>query len=171
MEVIINGIVYVPKENKSKLEIMKEKYDSKEYICIYKDSQWNKCIPILDEETNINDYKLVNKKHEHILDMYLKDNSVAVEYEYPIKNMLQWHNINCDWLSIYDETINYRLKQKEWYENTDNFPCIVMQVNCVDGYAIDCGYLVFRNIDDFNRFGGDYRFLTKEEVLSLLIKE
>ena len=61
--------------------------------------------------------------------------------------------------------------EKQWYENTDNFPYIVMQVNCVDSYEIDCGHLIFRNIDDFNRFGGDYRFLTKEEVLSLLIKE
>ena len=46
-----------------------------------------------------------------------------------------------------------------------------MQVNNVDSYAIDCGYLIFRDINDFDRFGGDYRFPTKEEVLSLLIKE
>ena len=60
---------------------------------------------------------------------------------------------------------------KERYENNDNFPCIVMQVNNVDSYAIDCGYLIFRDINDYDRFGGDYRFPTKEEVLSLLIKE
>lgn len=63
------------------------------------------------------------------------------------------------------------IKQKEWYENNDNFPCIVIQVNYVDSYAIDCGYLIFRDINDYDRFGGDYRFPTKEEVLSLLIKE
>ena len=61
--------------------------------------------------------------------------------------------------------------KKEWYENPDNFPCIVMQINCIDDIEIDCGHIIFRNIDDFHRFGGDYRHLTKEEVLALLIKE
>ena len=69
--------------------------------------------------------------------------------------------------------INMNLKpiKKEWYENADNFPCIVMQINCIDDRELDCGHIIFRNIDDFNRFGGDYRHLTKEEVLALLVKE
>ena len=61
--------------------------------------------------------------------------------------------------------------KKPWYENPDNFPCIVMQINCIDDRELDCGHIIFRNIDDFNRFGGDYRHLTKEEVLALLVKE
>lgn len=70
-----------------------------------------------------------------------------------------------------DEKYNLKPIKKEWYENPDNFPCIVMQINCIDNIEIDCGHIIFRNIDDFNRFGGDYRHLTKEEVLALLVKE
>ena len=69
------------------------------------------------------------------------------------------------------EEYNLKPIKKEWYENPDNFPCIVMQINCIDDIEIDCGHIIFRNIDDFNRFGGDYRHLTKEEVLALLVKE
>lgn len=179
MKVIIDGIVYIPKENKSELEIIEEKYDSGEYIIIEKlpdhcmQVEWHICssrsyLKYCEEGKYA---KLIHKKHKNILDIYLKDNNVAIEYEYPVNNELKWHNINCDWLSIYNETTNYRIKIKEWYENTDNFPCIVMQVNNVDNYAIGCGYLIFRDINDYDRFGGDYRFPTKEEVLSLLIKE
>lgn len=69
------------------------------------------------------------------------------------------------------EEYNLKPIKKEWYENADNFPCIVMQINCIDDREIDCGHIIFRNIDDFNRFGGDYRHLIKEEVLALLVKE
>ena len=183
MEVIIDGTIYVPKENKSELQIIKEKYKSGDYILLWKNSGKENNLYYPNNwkiKDRLNDgigcpewylLKLIHKKHKNILDAYLKNNMIDVEYEYPVNNELKWHNINCDWLSIYDETTNYRIKQKEWYENNDNFPCIVMQVNNVDSYAIDCGYLIFKNINDYDRFGGDYRFPTKEEVLSLLIKE
>lgn len=76
-----------------------------------------------------------------------------------------------DGTCLYDDVSHLNPIKKEWYENPDNFPCIVMQINCIDNIEIDCGHIIFRNIDDFNRFGGDYRHLTKEEVLALLVKE
>lgn len=61
--------------------------------------------------------------------------------------------------------------KKEWYENPNNFPCLIRQINCVYDESIEDDFLILRNIEDYNKFGGDYRHATKEEVLSLLVKE
>lgn len=109
--------------------------------------------------------EILRKTNHNIYIGYIvegKDIEYAIEWNCKGDNLLN---------SRFSKNYNLTPIKKQWYENTDNFPCIVMQVNCVDSYEIDCGHLVFRNIDDFNKFGGDYRFLTKEEVLSLLIKE
>ena len=107
------------------------------------------------------------------------EGEILKEYENQFVGMVYQNeaNLGCSWNKkgrcLQPGYINMNLKpiKKEWYENPDNFPCIVMQINCIDDRELDCGHIIFRNIDDFNRFGGDYRHLTKEEVLALLVKE
>ena len=106
------------------------------------------------------------RKTKH--DIYIGYVVDGADAEYAI----EWNSKGVNLLSSrFDRNFNLKPIKKEWYENPDNFPCIVMQTNCIDDREIDCGHIVFRNIDDFNRFGGDYRHLTKEEVLALLVKE
>lgn len=62
--------------------------------------------------------------------------------------------------------------KKEWYEEESNFPKYAIQLDeRGDSDTYDEYPLLFRTIEDFNKFGGDYRPATEEEVLSLLIKE
>lgn len=63
--------------------------------------------------------------------------------------------------------------KKEWYKNPDNFPCVVLDRNynmfLVKGLSVD-GFLT----QEFNRQVGHaehFRPATKEEILSLLVKE
>lgn len=67
----------------------------------------------------------------------------------------------------------YNLKpiKKEWYENPDNFPCIIKQINCTDDVILDGDFLILKNINDYHKYGGDYRFPTEKEILKLLVKE
>ena len=90
------------------------------------------------------------------------------------KIIKQWskNDGNCFCMEGYDDR-QYDLKpiKKEWYENPNNFPCIIIQPNCTGDTTIEDDFLILRNIDDYNNFGGVYRHATKEEVLSLLVKE
>lgn len=60
----------------------------------------------------------------------------------------------------------YHLKpiKKEWYENPDNFPCIVYSTKLNEYIVLDMPLVPLKLNDKF-------RPATKEEVLSLLIKE
>ena len=54
--------------------------------------------------------------------------------------------------------------KKQWYENPDNFPCIVYSLKLNEYIVLD-NHLVPLKLNDW------FRPATKEEVLSLLIKE
>lgn len=104
-EVIIDGIVYVPKE-KSELELLKEKYDSGDYICIGF-GEFTRIIENCSFNNPKTSYRLIHKKHSYILDAWLKDNSVEIE----------WFNVDgfckCKYfIDSYNENYNYRLKQQ-----------------------------------------------------------
>ena len=75
MEVIIDGIVYVPKENKSKLKMLEEKYKSGNYICIGSRVGSNDKIRELDwPKWYANwEYKLIHKKHKKELEIALQN--------------------------------------------------------------------------------------------------
>ena len=71
MEVIIDGIVYVPKENKSEIDILKEKYESGDYIGVCKsvDNKW------VLSNVFVNGFspKLIHKKHKKELEIALQN--------------------------------------------------------------------------------------------------
>lgn len=92
---------------------LEEKYKSGKYIFMYKTSGMG-----WQEYTNARlslgiRYKLIHKKHKHILDAYLEDNSVDIEI--PTGG---WHTIGCDWIEGYNENNEYRLNEKEPHDTT-----------------------------------------------------
>ena len=69
----------------------------------------------------------------------------------------------------------YNLKpiKKEWYENPDNFPCLITNgkiVEKAERFDSITQRFYFRNVM-YSNISNGWRPLTKEEVLSLLIKE
>lgn len=54
--------------------------------------------------------------------------------------------------------------KKEWYENPDNFPCLVFSSKINDFMVLDRPLVPLKLNDEF-------RPVTKEEVLTLLVKE
>lgn len=101
---------------KSDLEIIKEKYESRDYIAIYlaigNNNNWYKTDSV--ENCKGNKYKLIHKKHIDILDTYLKDNSVEIEVVYSIGNSSNSVKV-LDFIDSYDERLDYILQQKEEY--------------------------------------------------------
>lgn len=105
--------------NKTAVDSLKEKYESGKYICIYKEyihleDKHNYCWHIKENPlfTNIGEYKLIHKKHKEILDAYLADNSVEIEFSYG--DAIVW-DIQEDFISRYTEKKHYRLKPKQEY--------------------------------------------------------
>lgn len=139
MEVIIDGIVYVPKENKSELDLLKEKYNSGDYICIaklHKHHNWE--LPKVFKWNQYNYYKLIHKKHKEILDAYLADNSVEIEYEFDEETHCNagWYIVD-DFIDTYKEHRNYRLKQQyPIFKRSTNDVVIMLENDEVE--YVDC---------------------------------
>lgn len=130
--------------NKTAVDSLKEKYESGKYICIYKEyihleDKHNYCWHIKENPlfTNIGEYKLIHKKHKEILDAYLADNSVEIEFSYG--DAIVW-DIQEDFISRYNEKKHYRLKLKPQYpifkrnengevfrfEDSSSYPLVVL---------------------------------------------
>lgn len=147
MEVIIDGIVYVPKK-KSELDLLKEKYESRDYIIVVRnnmtDFRWAK-LNRMPSWIQGADYKLIHKKHKDILDAYLADNSVEIEYH--IERDL-WA-IDKNFIDKYKEDCEYRLKQQYpifkrnedgevfRFEDSSSYPLAVISNYRIDKYTSD----------------------------------
>lgn len=104
------------KGKKSDLDIMKEKYESGEYIIIRltDDGYERKWIIQNDFYKGLNGirFKLIHKTHKHILDAYLKDSSVEIEY---LSTCNGWITLDNDFVQDYEDDLEFRLKPKEEY--------------------------------------------------------
>lgn len=91
---------------------------------IYEPHDWF----ILDDEINANDCpfktKKIHIKHKHILDVYMKDNNIEIEELISDKPNEHWQNIQDgyagigkNFIDLYKEDTEYRLKQKEKPKN------------------------------------------------------
>lgn len=101
--------------SKSELEIIKEKYESGNYICIARkqgDPDWWLNSTIEPKWYDHWEYKLIHKNHKEILDAYLADNSVEIEFSYG--DAIVWDTQE-DFISRYNEKKHYRLKPKQEY--------------------------------------------------------
>ena len=83
------------------------------------------------------------------------------------KIIKQWrkNDGNCFCMEGYHDR-QYDLKpiKKEWYENPDNFPCLVFSSKINEFMVLDRPLVPLKLNDDF-------RPATEEEVLALLVKE
>lgn len=96
------------------------------------------------------------RKTKH--DIYIGYVVDGVNAEYAI----EWNSKGDNLLSSrFDRNFNLKPIKKEWYENPDNFPC-VMYSNLIHRYFV---------VDRIEDHILEYRPATKEEVLSLLVKE
>jgi hypothetical protein len=102
-------------ESKSKLDLLKEKYATGNYIGVWNNKfnppyKWVLAGDSNDSLLDHSQYKLIHIKHKPILDAYLADNSVEIELH--SKDNL-WFPTN--FIDKYDEDFNYRLKPQIQY--------------------------------------------------------
>ena len=69
-----------------------------------------------------------------------------------------------DGTCLYDYVSHIKPIKKQWYENPDNFPCIVYSLKLNEYIVLDRPLVPLKLNDEF-------RPATKEEILTLLIKE
>ncbi len=97
------------------LQEMKKKFESGEYVLIgyFLDrgfNYWAETDKLIKDNCLVKEYKLIHKKHKHILDAYLEDNSVQIiriDYANNIIGMCEIRNF----IEQYDENKEYQLKQ------------------------------------------------------------
>ena len=92
-------------------EEMKKKFESGNYVCMYKQSTCDIYIrldsPMFHDETKKGDYKLIHKKHEEVLNAWLLDNnSIIIKTASHLGSCLEF-----DFIGTYDEEFNYSLDE------------------------------------------------------------
>ena len=85
------------------------KYLNGNYICVarvwFGTGSWRKLDPARLNETYVIDYKFIHKKDEHILDAYLKDKSVQIEFN----SIFRGWTLDNDFIANYDVFYQYRM--------------------------------------------------------------
>lgn len=75
----------IPKP-KSELDLLKEKYESGDYISLWKNEfnspyGWQIAVGDCSSLLVHSQHKLIHKKHKDVLDAYLADNSIEIEFK------------------------------------------------------------------------------------------
>lgn len=145
-------------EEKTELDSMKEKYASGDYICIFNNynitrDDWYK------EGTPgwlpSNDYKLIHIKHKDILDAYLADSSVEINYPTDLPNKAK----ELSFVNNYNENVDYHLvKPKKKTISLAMFTCQWRY----SGVWIDLK--VYETIKDFKLMYADIDFINHHEI-------
>ncbi len=105
-----NGItVWHKVERKTELDLMKEKYKGGEYVLIVPEYRTNEWIVVNNPDWDCDNYRLIHKKHKDILDAYLANNNVEIEFNYGYD---LWEK-DLYFIEKYNETFEYRLKPKK----------------------------------------------------------
>lgn len=94
------------------LKDMKKKFESGDYILLGSGNRTYYLILNPSWSESCDFYKLIHKKHKHILDTYLEDNNVEIEtdsfsesFDFKLLSELDW-----DFIETYNSNANYRLK-------------------------------------------------------------
>jgi len=92
---------------------------SGDYICLYNyyEKGW-KIIEIPEFKGEERCYKLIHKKHKDILDAYLADNSVEIEWLNGMKEGYQIWSTFSNFINNYDCKLNYRLATRHGERET-----------------------------------------------------
>lgn len=152
--------------NQSELDILKDKYKSGDYICIltgYDINGWvTTTAPQWYCDHKDDKYKLIHKKHKDILDAYLKDKNIDIEY---FTNYYDDNNVwsTCvNFIDLYKESEDYRLKPKEEYPifktNENNVIMIESKTNFICMLSSSDGWRIGKHYD--------YNITAKDELSS-----
>ena len=93
----------------------------------YPDNGWNYCVP---HWFNNNKYKLIHIKHEQVLDAYLADSSVYIEFYR--KESDKWIEQVRDFIENYNPDLEYRLKEQDDEDNSTSSDTDTTMDNSVD---------------------------------------
>lgn len=120
---LVDGEFHYVEKEMTELDKTKEKFESGNYIWLCKNINTNwkvfnyKNDGVIPKVTN---HKLIHKKHEDILNAYLKNNNVEIEVYERMDN--DYGLMNVDFIKTYEERCLYRLKteKEELEENSFN---------------------------------------------------
>jgi hypothetical protein len=185
--------VEIKGEDSHEFEDLKRKYESGNYILLWKsnsklenpfneDSVWTLCDIWVDKDYW--DFKLIHNKHKDILEAYLKNPSVEIETGM-FASMTgeiepsKWVMLEKDFIEDYNEEFWYRLKVKDlaWYEDENMVGKLLKAENSQTNLNEIC---IFKHKGDntittigldgkeFIGFFSIFRPATEDEVLSLV---
>ena len=112
------------------------------------------------------EYKLINIKHKQVLEAYLADNSVEIEYwDYEIHTDPYWYGIDY-FIENYNPDLEYRLKEKEDEMRDRENNSIYSEFGDGDDNNVDIDTLPLNSFQDYNPtrievIGKDGREFTK----------
>lgn len=177
---LVNGKFEFVKEN-LETNILKQKYKSRDYILIVKQNgfenlwyKFNRIGDDIEEDLELiqdKRAKLIHKKHEDILNAYLKDNNVEIEVYEKMDN--DYALLDKDFIVTYNENYLYRLKQKFpifKYNKEDNMVVKFTNKNtsiCVFEDSINSIGNIIKNdnLEDYNNEGWITLSYNKEKDL------
>lgn len=128
--IVLNGTTYnlVPKRDKKEeikeetpLETLKNKFESGNYLVMFKPKNgdnWHLSYrPNTLAWRKDFDYELMHKKHEEVLQAYIKDRDIRIEFRWYDED---WMLLEGDFIENYDENMQLRLAEKPFQPFTLN---------------------------------------------------
>lgn len=112
-EITIDGVEYIltPKDNK--LESIKQKFNTGNYICINQDCvdfTWE--IGTVDWRGTWDSYKLIHKRHQNILTAFLNNSKTPIKVAImPADSSIEWKT-EPNFIDNYDESNEYKLSKE-----------------------------------------------------------
>ena len=157
--------IWTKVEEKTELDLMKEKYASGNYIYIYISPIDDK-IDIVSEvyaDPYIKNtcYKLIHKEHKDILDAYLADNDVEIE--------MLGNDFDAEWADLHDvytgnfidsynEDFEYRLKPKKKTIYLAMFTCYDLT------FKRWCNPYINESLEDYKTFFDSESYINHHEI-------
>lgn len=120
--------LFQKEETKSDIELLKEKFKSGDYVCVFRNEHLVRGKWLIDSYPSFiitNRYKLIHKKHKDILNAYLdgKEIEVFIMSEWhKVKNFIEEYNENSTYQEVgnglYKQVFNNYLETKSNCEDT-----------------------------------------------------
>ena len=112
-EITVDGVEYILTPKKDKLEAIKQKFNTGDYICINQDCidfTWE--IGTIDWRGNWDSYKLIHKRHQSILTAFLNNSETPIKVAVmPVDSSREW-KVESKFIDNYDENNEYELAKK-----------------------------------------------------------
>ena len=112
-EITIDGVEYILTPKNNRLEDIKQKFNTGNYICINQDCvdfTWE--IGTVDWRGNWDSYKLIHKRHQNILTAFLNNSKTPIKVAImSVDSPREWKN-EPNFIDSYDENNEYELAKE-----------------------------------------------------------